>query len=94
MVNYITKDSWELWKDNISYIIYHSPKSDPDNIAESILDYLQGEGAFDIIKDEEDEAPLPIEEPTGQADRDTGPKTLLESTRQWSEAIEKRGCVN
>ncbi len=44
MVNTITKETWDLWLDNIDYIINHSDTS--EKASEEILNYLEGEGAF------------------------------------------------
>ncbi len=50
MTNFITKDTYDLWADNISYLISSADgKKDSDEIAESILEYLEGEGAFELL---------------------------------------------
>ncbi len=63
MVNFIAKETWELWKDNIAYLVRNGSQEgrDSDDISESVLEYLEGEGAFSII---EDEHPLPAGNPT------------------------------
>lgn len=49
MENVIVKETWDLWKDNIGYLlaIADFDKSTED-IAEEILQYLEGEGAFTL----------------------------------------------
>lgn len=50
MPNWITKDTWELWAENIEYIIDHTEEKGTE--AYHILTYLEGEGAF-TLKEEE-----------------------------------------
>ena len=46
MPNVITKETWELWADNIEYLITH--EEDEGKLAYQILTYLEGEGAFTL----------------------------------------------
>ena len=49
MINRITRDTWEQWYKEIVDIIQNN---ESDNAANSILNYLQDEGAFTLINDE------------------------------------------
>ncbi len=50
MLNTIVKDTYDLWFENIDYLIRTgtSEGKASEEIAESILEYLEGEGAFEL----------------------------------------------
>lgn len=50
MVNRITQDTWDLWWRNIMYL--NDNADDPETAANDILNYLEGEGAFTLIKED------------------------------------------
>lgn len=49
MDNAIVKETWEIWWNEITNIIYCSESS--ESAAEDILVYLEGEGAFTVVDD-------------------------------------------
>ena len=49
MENRICQDTWDLWVENIDYLI---DNTDRYKVADEILHYLQDEGAFTLIKEE------------------------------------------
>lgn len=49
MGSQITQDTKELWWDNIRYIIENTKEA--EKASEEILNYLEGEGAFEVVKD-------------------------------------------
>ena len=51
MINRITPDTWEQWKQEIAYHISVSERSNAVFTAEEILKYLQDEGAFTLINE-------------------------------------------
>ena len=53
MINRITKETWELWAENIEYIIDHTEKGKEGSEAYNILKYLESEGAFTVIDESE-----------------------------------------
>ena len=50
-MNRITKETWDLWYENIAWMCFHF-KQDSEQAAEEIMKYLAGEGAFELIEDE------------------------------------------
>lgn len=52
MENVIVKETWDLWKDNIGYLLAIADfDKSAEDIAEEILQYLEGEGAFTLKED-------------------------------------------
>ena len=52
MDNIIVKDTWDLWKEEITDYIEMEDKLNAEFIAEKILKYLQDEGAFTLVEED------------------------------------------
>ena len=51
MINRITKGTWDLWVENMAYLMRSAdPDKQYEDIAEDIMQYLENEGAFDLVE--------------------------------------------
>ena len=49
MINKITSETYEYWKDNLEWII--SFAANGNDAAEDIMNFLENEGAFEVINE-------------------------------------------
>lgn len=54
MTNHITKDTYGTWLENIEYLITKGKRDNrfDEDITQQILDYLEEEGAFEVVEEE------------------------------------------